>query len=62
MMDLLLIGATRFLVGGTPHWVGAEPSRTVWPQLRPKSYRFKVRAELDGAFRDWSGWATFRLE
>jgi 1-acyl-sn-glycerol-3-phosphate acyltransferase len=21
MMDLLLIGATRFLVGGTPHWV-----------------------------------------
>lgn len=27
MMDLLLIGATRFLVGGTPHWVGCEPSR-----------------------------------
>ncbi|MBL8589630.1 MAG: 1-acyl-sn-glycerol-3-phosphate acyltransferase [Methylobacteriaceae bacterium] len=27
MIDLLLIGATRFLVGGAPHWVGCEPTR-----------------------------------
>lgn len=26
MIDLLLIGATRFLVGGTPHWVGCAPT------------------------------------
>ncbi|MGE5180624.1 MAG: GH25 family lysozyme [Acidobacteriota bacterium] len=43
-------------------YTGAAPSRTFYPQTRGTDYRFRVRAQVAGAYGDWSTYATFHVQ
>jgi GH25 family lysozyme M1 (1,4-beta-N-acetylmuramidase) len=37
------------------------PSKVFYPQVKKTTYRFRVRAEVAGAFSPWSNWASFQV-
>ncbi len=36
------------------------PTKTFWPQVHGRSYRWRVRATVNGVAGTWSAWATFQ--
>ena len=40
----------------------SETSKTFWPQVDKATYRWQVRASVDGGWSDWSDWAEFYFD
>ncbi len=50
--------------GYSPYYTytGSSPSRSFYPQITGTGYRFRVRAEVNGSYGDWSSYATFQYK